>query len=55
MKLRKIVEMIRGTKGSEVKLLIQPADATDSSARKEIIDHTRYREVELSPRSRRDF
>ena len=37
MKLRKVVEMIRGTKGSEVKLLIQPADATDSSARKEII------------------
>jgi carboxyl-terminal processing protease len=36
MKLRKVVEMIRGTKGSEVKLLIQPADATDSSARKEI-------------------
>lgn len=36
MKLRKVVEMIRGTKGSEVKLTIQPADATDSSARKEI-------------------
>ncbi|MEO6005289.1 MAG: carboxy terminal-processing peptidase [Opitutus sp.] len=36
MKLRKVVEMIRGTKGSQVKLMIQPADATDSSARKEI-------------------
>jgi carboxyl-terminal processing protease len=36
MKLRKIVEMIRGTKGSQVKLTIQPADATDTSARKEI-------------------
>lgn len=36
MKLRKIVELIRGTKGSQVKLLLQPADATDSSARKEI-------------------
>lgn len=36
MKLRKVVEMIRGTKGSKVKLLIQPADATDPSARKEI-------------------
>ncbi len=36
MKLRKVVEMIRGAKGSEVKLLVQPADATDSSARKQI-------------------
>jgi carboxyl-terminal processing protease len=37
MKLRKVVEMIRGAKGTQVKLVIQPADATDSSARKEII------------------
>jgi len=36
MKLRKIVEMIRGDKGSQVKLIVQPADATDSSSRKEI-------------------
>lgn len=36
MKLRKVVEMIRGAKGSQVKLLVQPADATDSSARKQI-------------------
>lgn len=36
MKLRKIVDMIRGAKGSQVKLIIQPVDATDSSARREI-------------------
>ena len=36
MKLRKVVEMIRGTKGSKVLLTIQPADATDSSVRKVI-------------------
>jgi carboxyl-terminal processing protease len=36
MKLRKIVEMIRGAKGTQVKLTVQPADATDPSARKEI-------------------
>ncbi len=37
MKLRKIVEMIRGEKGTEVHLLVQPADATDPSTRKEIV------------------
>ena len=37
MKLRKIVEMIRGEKGTQVHLLIQPADATDPSTRKEIV------------------
>jgi len=37
MKLRKIVEMIRGEKGTQVHLLVQPADATDSSTRKEIV------------------
>ncbi|MCC6415460.1 MAG: carboxy terminal-processing peptidase [Opitutaceae bacterium] len=36
MKLRKIVDMIRGDKGTPVRLLIQPGDATDPSARKEI-------------------
>lgn len=36
MKLRKIVDMIRGEKGSKVRLTIQPGDATDPSARKEI-------------------
>lgn len=36
MKLRKVVEMIRGAKGTPVTLTVQPADATDSSARKEI-------------------
>lgn len=36
MKLRKVVEMIRGTKGSQVKLIVEPADATDASTRKEI-------------------
>ena len=37
MKLRKIVEMIRGEKGTDVHLLVQPADATDPSTRKEIV------------------
>lgn len=37
MKLRKIVEKIRGRKGSEVHLTVQPADAADSSVRKEIV------------------
>jgi carboxyl-terminal processing protease len=37
MKLRKVVEMIRGEKGSQVYLFIQPADATDPSARRTII------------------
>lgn len=37
MKLRKIVDLIRGPKGSQVKLMIQPADATDSATRKEIV------------------
>jgi carboxyl-terminal processing protease len=37
MKLRKIVEMIRGQKGTKVNLIVQPADAADSSARKEVV------------------
>ena len=37
MKLRKIVDKIRGKKGTEVSLVVQPGDATDSSARKEIV------------------
>jgi carboxyl-terminal processing protease len=37
MKLRKVVEMIRGEKGSQVHLFIQPADATDPSVRRTII------------------
>ena len=37
MKLRKVVEMIRGEKGTKVHLMIQPADATDTAARKEIV------------------
>ncbi|MBE7538833.1 MAG: carboxy terminal-processing peptidase [Opitutaceae bacterium] len=36
MKLRKIVDMIRGTKGTPVRLLIQPGNATDSSVRKDV-------------------
>ena len=36
MKLRKVVQLIRGDKGSTVRLLIQPGDATDPSARREI-------------------
>jgi carboxyl-terminal processing protease len=37
MKLRKIVDQIRGTKGTRVRLLVQPANATDTSVRKEIV------------------
>jgi carboxyl-terminal processing protease len=37
MKLRKIVDKIRGKKGTQVSLIVQPADATDSSVRKEIV------------------
>jgi carboxyl-terminal processing protease len=37
MKLRKIVDMIRGQKGTQVHLVVQPADATDSSVRREIV------------------
>lgn len=37
MKLPKIVSMIRGAKGSEVHLLIQPADNPDTSARHEVV------------------
>jgi carboxyl-terminal processing protease len=36
MKLRKIVDQIRGDKGTVVRLIVQPGDATDSSVRKEI-------------------
>jgi len=37
LKLRKIVDLIRGSKGSQVRLIVQPASATDSSVRKEIV------------------
>lgn len=37
MKLRKVVEMIRGEKGSQVKLIVKPAAAPDESVRKEIV------------------
>lgn len=37
MKLRKIVDMIRGAKGTKVHLIVQPANATDSSVRKEVV------------------
>jgi carboxyl-terminal processing protease len=37
MKLRKIVDMIRGSKGTLVRLIVQPAAATDSSVRKVIV------------------
>ncbi len=37
MKLRKIVDRIRGKKGTQVVLMVQPADATDSSVRREIV------------------
>ena len=36
MRLRKIVEQIRGAKGTVVRLIVQPSDATDSSVRKVI-------------------
>ena len=37
MKLRNVVSMIRGQKGTKVHLVVQPASATDTAARKEII------------------
>jgi carboxyl-terminal processing protease len=37
MKLRRIVDMIRGPKGTPVRLVIQPGDATDSSVRREVV------------------
>jgi|UniRef100_UPI00404B11DB carboxyl-terminal processing protease len=37
MKLRKIVDMIRGEKGTNVHLLVQPGDALDPATRKEIV------------------
>ena len=37
MKLRKIVTMIRGQKESQVKLVVQPADAIEASSRREVI------------------
>jgi carboxyl-terminal processing protease len=37
MKLRKVVDMIRGPKGSQVHLTVQPANASDSSTRKEVV------------------
>ncbi|HTZ20508.1 MAG TPA: carboxy terminal-processing peptidase [Opitutaceae bacterium] len=37
VKLRKIVDMIRGDKGTTVRLLVQPANAVDNSVRKEIV------------------
>lgn len=37
MKLRKIVDLIRGQKGTQVRLIVQPADATDPSVRREIV------------------
>ncbi len=37
MQLRKIVNLIRGAKGTKVRLIVQPSNATDSSARREIV------------------
>jgi carboxyl-terminal processing protease len=36
MKLRHIVEMIRGQKGTQVHLIVQPGDAPDASVRKDV-------------------
>ncbi|PTY07649.1 tail-specific protease [Opitutaceae bacterium EW11] len=37
MKLRRIVDQIRGPKGSKVRLIVQPAGAADPSVRREIV------------------
>ena len=37
MKLRKVVEMIRGARGTRVHLTVEPAGSTDASTRKEIV------------------
>ncbi|MEP6662360.1 MAG: carboxy terminal-processing peptidase [Verrucomicrobiota bacterium] len=36
MRLKKVVDLIRGEKGTEVRLTVWPADAADSSVRKEV-------------------
>lgn len=49
MKVNKIVELIRGTKGTVVKLTIWPADATDPAVRKIVTltrDHVKLEEQE---------
>jgi len=37
MKLRRIVQQIRGPKGTRVRLLVQPAAAADAAARREVV------------------
>ncbi len=37
LKLRRIVQQIRGPKGTKVRLLVQPADAADSAVRREVV------------------
>ena len=37
LKLRRIVQQIRGPKGTQVRLLVQPGDAADSAARREVV------------------
>jgi carboxyl-terminal processing protease len=37
LKLRRIVQMIRGEKGTQLRLLIQPADAADAAMRREVV------------------
>ncbi|MEY4488045.1 MAG: hypothetical protein RIQ79_553 [Verrucomicrobiota bacterium] len=37
MKLRRIVQQIRGPKGTRVRLRVQPADAADAAARREVV------------------
>ncbi len=37
MKLRKIVNLIRGQKNTQVKLIVEPSDAVDTSTRREVI------------------
>jgi carboxyl-terminal processing protease len=53
MKLNKVVEMIRGPKGSEVRLTIIPVDATDPAERREVMlvrDEIRLEDEEAKAR-----
>ena len=53
MRLDKVVEQIRGKKGTKVRLLVIPADSADPSKRK-TVDLVRD-EIKLGPGSARDI
>ena len=52
MPLTKVVDQIRGPKGTEVRLTVIPADAPDTSTRKTIDHHARQRSNSRTSRPR---